>query len=454
MNSLFGQQDPRQQPQSPQFNVAPLQSPPPMQQMSQNQMQGFQQAPQQTPLIPIAPAGINPPQLQEIPMANVGQQKFGQLPLVNANEANPMVQAKPVNLDDMKFMNTLHDTLKQPESQGLFDQSIFDNFAKTREEKALEIPELEYVNKFGTEEAVKSAFAGGSYYDIASNMLGKTEGADHAILSDVFKKQLGQNIDPRETPWCAAFVNSVLKEGGQKGTGSLAARSFLDYGQEKKLGEASKGDIAVFRRGNDETKGHVGFIDHISEDGKTVYVLGGNQGNQVSIKPYPTASLLGVRTPPAPGEVKQAAEAVNGNYSSMVQNAHPALNSVIGAIQRVETGGEKNPFQAVGKATKSGDRAYGFSQIMGSNIPVWGKEATGRKITVEEYRNSPKLQQEVTAYKINQLLAMGHSPQDVASIWFTGRPLKKVNPNVKDAYGTTNAQYQAKFNKGFNGSNI
>jgi len=32
------------------------------------------------------------------------------------------------------------------------------------------------------------------------------------------------------TPWCAAFMGAMLKRSGHAGTGSLLARSYLDWG--------------------------------------------------------------------------------------------------------------------------------------------------------------------------------------------------------------------------------
>jgi len=34
-----------------------------------------------------------------------------------------------------------------------------------------------------------------------------------------------------ETPWCAAFVNWCLEQGGIKGTGKPNARSYIKYGK-------------------------------------------------------------------------------------------------------------------------------------------------------------------------------------------------------------------------------
>ena len=97
-----------------------------------------------------------------------------------------------------------------------------------------------------------------------------------------------------ETAWCAAFVNWVAKVAGFVGTGKLNARSFLDVGKDIPLEEALGGDVVVLWRDTPTSRlGHVGFLANI--DKHYVYLLGGNQGNQINITRYPIARILGVR---------------------------------------------------------------------------------------------------------------------------------------------------------------
>jgi uncharacterized protein (TIGR02594 family) len=129
---------------------------------------------------------------------------------------------------------------------------------------------------------------------LAASMLGKSEGPDHAALTEYLKNG-GANLDPATTAWCAAFVNSTLGQAGLKGTGSNLAKSFLNYGQA--TDKPQKGDIAVFSRGDPNGPyGHVGFFDSVNPDG-TIRVLAGNQGNAVSYGNQPAANLLGYRHP-------------------------------------------------------------------------------------------------------------------------------------------------------------
>jgi len=95
-----------------------------------------------------------------------------------------------------------------------------------------------------------------------------------------------------EIPWCAAFMNFILKHANLPHTNSLAARSNLNIGSVvPSINEALVGnDIVVLKR----TGGHhVGFFAGLEEDG--VWILGGNQSNQVSLQKFRITDVLGVR---------------------------------------------------------------------------------------------------------------------------------------------------------------
>lgn len=134
-------------------------------------------------------------------------------------------------------------------------------------------------------------------FRIAGQQLGLSEGDQAAAISD-FISTGGANLDPVTRAWCADFVNASLSRAGIEGTGSGMARSFLDWGQP--VDQPMQGDVAVFRRGDPNGPyGHVGFFDGYNEDG-SIRVLGGNQGDAVSIANYSANDLLGFRR--APGQ--------------------------------------------------------------------------------------------------------------------------------------------------------
>jgi len=131
--------------------------------------------------------------------------------------------------------------------------------------------------------------------ETANRILGADENAQRGLISD-FLADGGVNLDPSETAWCAGFINSVLAQNGIDGTQSLAARSFLDWG-ENVDDDPTEGDIVVISRGRrDGWKGHVGIFQGYDEDG-SIRILGGNQGDGVNITSYPSERLLGYRRP-------------------------------------------------------------------------------------------------------------------------------------------------------------
>lgn len=129
--------------------------------------------------------------------------------------------------------------------------------------------------------------------EFAKAYLGQTESENHQVLSSFVREAISDFGDVRQTAWCAGFVNAALREADLGGTNSLMARSFLQWGKEVETPQ--EGDVVVFWRGSpDSWKGHVGFFAGYDDAGD-ILVLGGNQGNSVSIKSYPKERLLGTR---------------------------------------------------------------------------------------------------------------------------------------------------------------
>lgn len=101
-------------------------------------------------------------------------------------------------------------------------------------------------------------------------------------------------ITDDETPWCSTFLNWVAIEAGLTPSKSASARSWLSVGFE--ISKPEPGDIVVFWREHINSHfGHVGIYLGYSKDASRVYVLGGNQGDTVSISAYPADRVLGFR---------------------------------------------------------------------------------------------------------------------------------------------------------------
>jgi uncharacterized protein (TIGR02594 family) len=109
-------------------------------------------------------------------------------------------------------------------------------------------------------------------------------------------------VEKDETAWCSAFANFVCFLLELPRSRSLAARSWLTVGSSVPLSDARPGyDVVVLKRGAGNqpgpdvlaAPGHVGF--YAGQDDANVLLLAGNQGDAVSIAPFPKARILGIR---------------------------------------------------------------------------------------------------------------------------------------------------------------
>ena len=121
------------------------------------------------------------------------------------------------------------------------------------------------------------------------------EGDNPRVLS--YYREAGVPQPHDEVPWCAAFVGAVLARCGLQGSGSLLARSYSRWGRAVTIEDARPGDVVVLARGK-PWQGHVGFWDR--REGDKVYLLGGNQSNQVKRSAYPVSRIVAVRRAIAP----------------------------------------------------------------------------------------------------------------------------------------------------------
>lgn len=103
-------------------------------------------------------------------------------------------------------------------------------------------------------------------------------------------------------PWCSAFVNYIAWLLRLPRSKSLRARSWLEVGVPISPVNAVPGwDVVILKRGSGEqpgadvikAPGHVGFYAGL--EGANVLLLGGNQGDTVSISPYSSERILGIR---------------------------------------------------------------------------------------------------------------------------------------------------------------
>lgn len=139
--------------------------------------------------------------------------------------------------------------------------------------------------------------------DLARKFLGVKEqpgsGSNPLVLAML--QHVAGWVQDDDTAWCSAFVGFVAWLCDLPQSGSLAARSWLKVGTPVTVEDALAGaDIVVLKRFANapgptvpNALGHVGF--YVSSDSGTVTVLGGNQGNEVSIERFPLDRVLGIR---------------------------------------------------------------------------------------------------------------------------------------------------------------
>lgn len=182
------------------------------------------------------------------------------------------------------------------------------------------------------------------WMEIAWSYMGEREvaamAANPAILN-FFRLAGHPEVKTDEEAWCAAFIRACLVQAGLSAEGSLMARSLLKIGTP--ITTPRYGAIAVISRGTDGVSGHVGFVVGWTKD--TISLLGGNQGDAVSVAAYPISKLLGLRWP-----VDVTAKQLRGE-SRTVRAANKASQDISTATGLAVTGGGASLFTAGGADT-------------------------------------------------------------------------------------------------------
>jgi uncharacterized protein (TIGR02594 family) len=157
------------------------------------------------------------------------------------------------------------------------------------------------------------------WLELAWTDLGQTEiegPKSNPVIAGYFRDAEHPEVESDEVAWCAAFVGAHLQRAGHKPTGSLMARSYLTWG--RKLEAPQKGAVCILPRGNDPASGHVGFV--VGWTDTTVSLLGGNQGNRVSVQEFQREQVLAYRWP---GTTAEAA-AANAAAAPAIETGQPA----------------------------------------------------------------------------------------------------------------------------------
>lgn len=161
-----------------------------------------------------------------------------------------------------------------------------------------------------------------------------------------------------EVAWCAAFAGSCLERSGVPSTRSLMARSYLGWGAP--LDEARTGAVAVLSRGADPALGHVGFL--IGETPSHVILLGGNQGQAVTVASFPRSRLLGLRWPSTPLAQQPAAQDAPAQRARAVEDA--LFARALAHVLSMEGGYSEDPYDP-GGPTNLGITLAEFARVTG-----------------------------------------------------------------------------------------
>lgn len=123
--------------------------------------------------------------------------------------------------------------------------------------------------------------------------LREVRGAPTAPKIAAWLQRLGAWWKDDETPWCGtACAAWMLAAGIQPPAAWYRAKAWATWGQP--LGRAVEGCVVVFDRVGG---GHVGLVVGETSGGRLL-VLGGNQGDAVSVAAFPRDRAIAYRWPP------------------------------------------------------------------------------------------------------------------------------------------------------------
>ena len=140
--------------------------------------------------------------------------------------------------------------------------------------------------------------------------------------------------------WCSAAMNSWIKRAGLVGTGNLTARSWMKWGKpvdhKKKM---PPGTVVVFPRGTSTWPGHVALV-YADDGGSTVKVIGGNQGDAVTVATYKRSSVIAARWPNTVGNsgtIRGGAVGLIGAVGSEgIDQITPLLTEIQGYAEQIQ----------------------------------------------------------------------------------------------------------------------
>jgi hypothetical protein len=135
---------------------------------------------------------------------------------------------------------------------------------------------------------------------------------------------------------------------------------------------------------------------------------------------------------------------------STVDNLDPEIERIRRGLSGVESGGRYDALGTeVRRPGREPDRAYGRYQVMGQNVGPWTEAAFGQRMSPDEFLGSSKAQDAVVRHQIQQNLNRYGNADDVASVWFSGRPVAQAGQS-RDANNVSVPEYLRRFRSFYN----
>lgn len=153
------------------------------------------------------------------------------------------------------------------------------------------------------------------------------------------------------------------------------------------------------------------------------------------------AGLTGKSVTPPTESTPQNAQAAGGAPTAKFT---PSAELRRQSISRIESGSAGGNYRAIGKPSKTGDRAYGRYQMMGANIGPWTQQVLGRRLSAQEFLANPAAQDKVFDEIFGEAVQK-YGDAGAASVWFTGSPTPS---GKKDVGGTVDHDYVSRYMSG------
>jgi uncharacterized protein (TIGR02594 family) len=190
------------------------------------------------------------------------------------------------------------------------------------------------------------------WLELAWADLGVAEGpgsADNPVVVRYYADAGHPEVRHDDVAWCAAFVGACLERAGIISTRSLAARSYLAWGEH--LDEPRTGAIAVLSRGDDPSLGHVGFL--VGMTASQIILLGGNQGDAVSVESFDRSRLLELRWPVTTSRAPTFPVIPDGASAPIRDpDADPIFERALAHVLEMEGGFDEDPYDPGGPTNR------------------------------------------------------------------------------------------------------